>query len=381
MKLKLYSFLFFIGVMFFSCKTAGKLYQAGQYDEAVAMAAKKLSKKPNDESTLNLLTNAYRYAVEDHESRIRNLSNSTSDLRWENIYHEYISLQNLYTAIRRSPSVFAIVKPADYSSYITTYKEEAGNARFERGLELLDENNKQSSRAAYYEFQKALALRPGDLSIKRKLDEAYTNAATNIIVLPLTRYGYQYGSYNFDYQNFNYNLVRYLKNNNRNSFARFQTQNDLDNGEIRPDNFVEMRFSDVNIGQYRDQRNTREVSKQVVAKEIVINKDSVIKEYITVKAKITTTTRVILANGLLQATIRDGNERRLWSDTYRGEYSWSASFATYTGDERALSEDDKRLISQIEQWPPSNDEIIRIIMEDIRRKTECGISDYFNLRN
>ena len=381
MKLKLYlPLVIFISVLLFSCKTAGKLYQKGRYDEAVVLAAKKLGKKPGDASTLDILTNAYRYAVQDHESRIRNYSNSNTDLRWENIYQEYTSLQYLYDAIRRSPSIFTIVQPTDYSSYITTYKEEAGNARFERGLELLDQNNKQSSRAAWYEFQKALALKPGDLSIKQKLDEAYTNAVTNVVILALTRYGYQYGSYNFDYQDFNYNLLRYLDNNSRSQFVKYYSQVGPGMQDIRPDNFVEMRFSDVNIGRYRDQRNTREVSKQVVAKEIVIKKDSVIKEYITVKARITTTTRIIQADGLLQATIRDQNERRLWSDTYRGDYSWSANFATYTGDERALSEDDKRLINQREQWPPSNDEIIRIIMDDVRRKTECGISDYFNRR-
>ncbi len=382
MKLKLYfPLIIFISSLFFSCKTAGKLYQKGRYDEAVVLAAKKLQKKHNDASTLDILSNAYRYAVEGHESRIRNLSNSNSDLRWENIYQEYNSLQYLYEAIRRSPSVFRIVQPTDYSSYITTYKEEAGNARFERGLELLNQNNKQSSRAAYYEFQQALALKPGDLSIKQKLNEAYTNAVTNIVILPLTRYGYQYGSYNFDYQNFNYNILQYLNNNNRSQFVKYYSQVGPGSQDVRPDNFVEMRFSDVNIGRYRDQRNIREVSKQVVAKEIVIKKDSVIKEYITVKAKITTTTRIIQADGLLQATIRDKNERRLWSDTYRGDYSWSYTFATYTGDERALSDQDKKQINQKEQWPPSNDEIIRIIMDDIRRKTECGINDYFNRQN
>ncbi len=39
------------------------------------------------------------------------------------------------------------------------------------------------------------------------------------------------------------------------------------------DNVVDMRFSDVNIGRYRDQRNSREVTKQVVSKEIVYSKD------------------------------------------------------------------------------------------------------------
>ncbi len=83
----------------------------------------------------------------------------------------------------------------------------------------------------------------------------------------------------------------------------------------------------------------------------------------------------------MQATVRDYNDRRIWGDTYRGDYSWTYTFATYTGDERALSEEDKKLINQREQWPPSNDEIIRIIMDDIQRKTECGISDYFNRVN
>ena len=382
MKLKLYSLLiFFSALLLFSCKTAEKLYQQGRYDEAVELAAKKLQKKPGDAKLTDVLQNAYRFAVEDHESRIRNHSNSNSDMRWEYIYQEYLQLQRLYESIRRSPSVFDIVQPTDYSSYISTYKEEAGNARYEKGLELLDQNSKASSRQAYYEFQKALDLKPGDLSIKQKIEESYANAVTNVIVLPLTRYGYQYSSYNFDYNNFNYDLLRYLNNNNKSQFVRYYQQTAPASQGIRTDYAVDMRFSDVNIGRYRDQRSFREVSRQVVAKEIVIKKDSVIKEYITVKAKITTTTRTIQADGLLQATVRDYNNRWIWSDTYRGDYGWTYSFATYTGDERALSDEDKKIINQREQWPPSNDEIIRIIMTDIQRKTECGISDYFNRVN
>ena len=382
MKIKLYSLLIFSGVLLlFSCKTAEKLYQQGRYDEAVVLATKKLQKKPGDAKLIDVLQNAYRFAVEDHESRIRNHTNSNSDMRWEYIYQEYLQLQGLYESIRRSPSVFDIVQPTDYSSYISTYKEEAGNARYEKGLELLDQNSKASSRQAYYEFQKALALKPGDLAIKQKIDESYANAVTNVTVLPLTRYGYQYSSYNFDYNNFNYDLLRYLNNNNKSQFVRYYQETRPGGQDIRTDYSVDMRFSDVNIGRYRDQRSVREVSRQVVAKEIVIRKDSVIKEYITVKAKITTTTRTIQADGLLQATIRDYNNRWIWSDTYRGDYGWTYSFATYTGDERALSDEDKKIINQREQWPPSNDEIIRIIMTDIQRKTECGISDYFNRVN
>lgn len=381
MKLKLYSLFFLCSLFIFSCKNAEKLYNKGNYDEAVHLAAKKLQKKPGDAGLIDILQNAYRFAVEDHESRVRNYANSNTDLRYENIYQEYSQLQYLYEAIRKSPSVFNVVNPTDYSSFVATYKEEAGNARFERGLQLMDQNNKASAREAYNEFQKALALKPGDLAIKQKIEEAYANAVTNVFVRPLTRYGFQYGSYNFDYQNFNYNILRYLNDNSRSQFVRYYSSSNPGGQDARIDNSVDMRFSDVNIGRYRDQRVTREVSKQIVAKETVIKKDSIVKEYITVKAKITITTRTIQADGLLQATVRDYNDRRIWGDTYRGDYSWTYSFATYTGDERALSDEDKKLINQREQWPPSNDEIIRIIMDDIRRKTECGISDYFNRNN
>ena len=380
MKPNFYSFIFLCTVFLFSCKSAEKLYNKGRYDEAVMLAAKKLQKKPGNAELLNVLQDAYRFAVNGHESNIRNLANSNSDLRWEHIYSEYQQLQALYEAIRRSPSVYDIVQPTDYSSYLATYKEEAGNARYERGLELMDQDNKQSYRQAYSEFQKALALKPGDLSIKQKMQESYENAVTNVVIQPLNRFGYQYTNYDFDYRNFNYEILRYL-NNNKGQFVRYYSPSEARSGHLKTDNSVEMRFSDVNIGRYRDQRSTREVSKQVVSKEIVISKDSVVREYTTVKAKIITTIRTINADGLLQATARDYYDRRIWNDTYRGEYSWTYSFATYTGDERALSDEDKKLINQREQWPPSNDEIIRIIMEEIQRKAQCGISDYFNRVN
>ena len=382
MKPKLYIlFAFSSALLLLSCKNAQKLYDHGNYDQAVELAAKKLQKKPGDTKMLVVLQDAYRFAVEDHENRIRNFSASASALKAESIYAEYAQLQSLYEAIRRTPSVYSIVQPTDYSADLSTYREEAANARFERGLDLMDQGDKLSYREAYYEFQKALAYRPGDLNIKQKIDESYAGALTNVMVMPLTRVGVQFGSYNYDYQNFNYNLVRYLQDNNRGKFVRFYSETDPKYRGDRVDNVIDMRFSDVKIGRYHDQRDTREVSKQVVSKEIVVGKDSVKKEYMAVKAKITVTTRVIQANALLQATLRDFDNRRIWSDTYRGDYNWTYSFATYTGDERALSDEDKLMINQREAWPPSNDEIIRIIIEEIQRKTECGISEFFNHNN
>ena len=131
MKPKFYSFLLIVFVLALgSCKTASKLYEKGNYDEAVELAAKKLQKDPNDSKLLDIIQNSYSYAVNDHEGRIHSNSESSNELRWEWMYNEYASLQRMYEAIYRVPSVFNLVKPLDYSSYLVTYGEKAGDVRY-----------------------------------------------------------------------------------------------------------------------------------------------------------------------------------------------------------------------------------------------------------
>jgi tetratricopeptide (TPR) repeat protein len=327
---------------------------------------------------LDILQNAYRFAVEDHEARISNNSNSNNDLKWEWNYGEYLQLQRLYEAIHRVPSVYDAVHPTDYSSYVATYQEEAGNARYDRGLALMENNTKNSYRQAYYEFKRALDLKPGDLSAKQKLEEAYENGAINVVVLPVTQSGFQHSSFDYGFVNIDNNVLRYLTSNNNNLFVRYFSPAEANSLNIRTDQVVEMRFSNIDINRYRDQRDTREVSKQVVVKETVIRPDSIIREYATVKAKITNTRRTLQSNGLLQVTVRDYTGQWLWSDTYRGDYNWSTDFSSYTGDARALSDDDKKLCDRREQFPPRENEIIRVIMDEAQSKAECGIKDYFN---
>lgn len=382
MKVKLYSLsVVLIALVLFSCRSAKKMYEKGNYDEAVELAAKKLQKKPNDHETIDVLRNAYRFAVEDHEARIRNNAESNNDLRWEWTYHEYVQLQRLYEAVRRTPSVFDVVKPIDYSSYVTTFQEEAAKARYERGMLLMANNDRQGYKQAYYEFEKALNFMPGDLVVRERMKEAYESAVTNVIVLPVTRTGFQFSSNNpYNYGNFDQELLRYLASNNRHSFLRFYSPQQANNGNVRTDEVVEMRFNSIDPGRYRDQRSSYEVSKQVVVKETVYSADSVVKEWATVKARVTRTRRTLKADGSLQVVFRDYQDRRLWSDAYRGEYNWVTEFASFTGDARALGEADQKLVNQREEFPPREREIIQIIMDEIQRKAECGIKDYFERR-
>ncbi len=362
-----------------SCKTASKAYDKGNYDQAVDLAVKKLQKNSNDRELKGILQNAYRYAVDEHESRIRQHSNSNNELRWENMYIEYAALQQLHDAIHRSPEAMSVVRPTDYSSYLETYRDKAADARYERGMLWMGKNDKQSYRQAYNEFQFANQFRPDDLTIRDRMLEAYDYAVTNVVVLPMDDYRYRFNSYNeHELRNIESELLRNLQYNTNNQFIKFHTQWDARNRNVRIDQFIDFRLSTMNMGRVKDEYSTREVSKDVVVKETVYRPDSIVKEYKKVFAKITTTKRVMQSDANMLVNIRNEGGQFLWSDNFRGDHFWTSEFATYTGDERALSEQDKELLNRHRAEPPQEQEIMRCIMEEITRSLQNRIRDYYN---
>lgn len=381
MKPKLYTLSLFASICLigFSCKTASKLYEKGNYDEAVELAAKKLQKDPDDPKLLNIIQNSYQYAVNDHENRIAATAAGNNELKWESMYYEYASLQKMYEAIYKVPAVFDIVKPANYSSYLITYSEKAADVRYDRGISFMQRYDKQSYRNAYREFQAALNFKPGDRDALQKMDEAYDYAVTNVVILPMQQQGgYVYSSYTVGGNNFDDQMIRSLQYNSGNEFVKFYSAWDARSKNIRVDQQVDMRLATMDIGRYHDYRTTRKVSKEIVVKETVYKPDSIVKEYAKVYADITTTRRTMSSTALLQVSVRDANGGWLWNDNFNSNHNWSTEFATYTGDARALSETDKKLINRREEYGPSEQEIIRCMLEEISNNALYRIKNYFN---
>lgn len=376
---KIYSVIILIGVLWMAgCKSAEKLYEKGNYDEAVEVAVKKLQKKPNNEMR-SLLQSAYHYAVNDHETRIRQHSESSNELKYEWIYAEYSSLQRLYDAIHRSPEAMSVVDAIDYSSFLHTYADKAADIRYDRGMELMERNDKLSFRGAFDEFEAALRYRPDDLTIVDRRNEAFENAVVNVVVMPIENYRYRFSSYNDNNtSNFENDLIRQLKYNTGNRFVRFYSSWEANSQHIQADQYVDFRFTTLDIGRTREENSTREVSKKIVVKETVYRPDSVVKEYKDVFAKIRTTKRTMNSVGNLQINVRDFNGRWLWSDNLQGNHGWFTEFSTFTGDERALSESDKQLINRNREYPPHDDEIMRCIMNEINNNMIHRVRNYFS---
>lgn len=379
MKPKLYTLTFLaLSVLAFSCRTATKLYEKGNYDEAVELAAKKLQKDPDDQKLLDVIQNAYKYALNDHESRIREHSLSSNELRYEWMFTEYSSLQRLYEAIFRVPSVFNIVSPMNYSEYMTTYAEKAGDVRYDRGLSFMYGNNKDNFRLAYREFQVALKFLPGHRDVILKMNEAYDLAVVNVAVLPIQQGGYSYSSYLPGSDNTTDEIIRKLQYNSVNEFVRFYSAWDAESRNIRIDREVDLRLRSADIGREYESRSTRRVSKEIVVKETVYKPDSIVKEYAKVYADIAITKRIRTSIAVLEISIRDENGRRLWTDNVTGNHSWSTEVSTFTGDGRALNDNDRQVINRRTKFAPPPSEIMRYLMEDISNDALNSIRNYFD---
>ena len=369
----------FIVIILASCKSASKLYKQGNYDEAVEVAVKKLQKKPNDAEMRSLIQSAYQYAVNDHESRIKNYTESSADLKYEWIYNEYVDLQNLYAAIYRAPEIAELVRPTDYSSYVTSFREKAGDAHIGRGRSWMKNADRESYKNAYHEFQAAMRFKPGDIKIQQLMDDAYDAALIRVVITQIDNPGIQFSSYNYNTdQRSADNMISSLANNSGNEFVRFYSVPEARSQNIQPDQVIELKLSDIFIRPMQESRNTKEVTKDVVIKETVYKPDSVVKEYKKVKARLTTTRRSVYADGNLIMTMRDDAGNFLWNDNVSGQQAWYSEFTSYTGDERALSEEDKQLINRRADNIPAPQTIMSYVRQEVYQDALYKIRDYYS---
>jgi tetratricopeptide (TPR) repeat protein len=379
---KFYLLTLFCSLYFFSCKTANRAYEKGDYTDAIDLSIKKLQKNPSDGGTKAMLQNAYHFAVNEHEDQIRILSASSRDERFEQMYKEYAALQKLYETINQYPSAAGVVKPTDYSGYIQTYRDKAAGVHYEKGIEWMKGEDKSDYREAYAEFGKALQYKPADIDIKRKREEAYNAAIVKVVVSPIGTSGnYYFSSNSYSIRRFQDEVIRNLNFHSGNTFVKYFTEWDARSNNMQPDEILEMQLGSMRIGQPYDEYSTREVSKEVVIKEIVHKKDSVVKEYGRVTARITTTRRTLVSDAELFVTARNTRGRILWSDNFRGEHRWQTELTTYQGDERALSESDKAAMNRRDRNAPRQDEITDELLKQLQNDLQYRLRNYYQRYN
>ncbi|SEM66353.1 hypothetical protein SAMN04488505_105338 [Chitinophaga rupis] len=359
-----------------SCKSGEKLYNKGRYDEAVAAFVKKLQKKPNDPIALQLLPKAYQQSQLRHEDKVNGYLVSDNPLKWEYVRREYRSLQSLYDIIYASPAAQKVVQPKDYRNAITGAQENAAQVRYDRGMELLNRGDKPSAREAYNEFAASLKLVNNYRDAKQKMDESYQQGLVNVMISQIAiRSPY----FQFSADQFRDALVRNLQNRNINFFVKFTDEKFARNDQEQPDQYLEMQFYDFEVGQTYIDRTSRDVSREIEDRPLKDTSGKEIKRYMTVKATIYTIRKTVVSRGALDYRIIDvANNQVLRQDRIPGSYTWVNQVGTFKGDERALSDEDKRLIGGVDAPPPPPQDLFMLFTRPIYDQLASNLHDFYN---
>ncbi len=141
------------------CGSSKKQLQKGNYDLAIQKAVKKLMRNPSSEDDIEILARSFNLANTQDLERIKYLKMEGKAESWEEIAQGYQRLKWRQDIIRpvmplESNGQDIKLNYGNYNSEIIEAKHHAAEFFFAHGQKLMENNDKESYRQAWYEFLK-----------------------------------------------------------------------------------------------------------------------------------------------------------------------------------------------------------------------------------
>ena len=376
MKNSFYIILF--SLVLFSCGSSRQSSSQTAEDKLLITAIKKVEKNPSDSNSLNGLKELYNDAATSHLNNIDTYKTLLDESKWNKILKEYNALEGLYKTVNASKVASEYIKPLSFATEIQNLKLDAADYYFKTGTEYLDLNDKASARKAYSYFTKANNFNPGLSDIKSLLKISKEKSILNVVVNPIRDNSMYYrdpgsnrfgNSFNNDY--LQRNLVRDLGgSSSSNSLARFYTDIEANRSRVDVDWVVDLTWTDLDVPRPRTRQYNQNVSKQ-----IVVGKDTTGKAvYETVIGVLYITEEYFTARGELETRITDAHTGyNIDLNRYNSTIDWKQQYATYRGDPRALSNQDKSILNHQTVTAPRKEDILNELFQKIYPQARNGI--------
>jgi hypothetical protein len=356
---KTYQLLTFsiIALFFIACTTGNRAYQKGDYYKACIEAIERLRTNPGSEKSQYVLTNSYPMAIKDAQREIANAKLANGTDQYDVLVYQYDRMNQLANAIYHCPKAYKLIpQPVEFIAEMSAAKQDAAGQAYDMGIKAVEANTIEQARMGFQYFTKANEYVYGYKDVIHKIEEARYYATLRVIVQrPYTSNKYQYTA-DFFYDNLLAEMVKTTKNR----FVRFYSPEEASKENMRdPHQYIILNFEDFSVGNVRETTNTVDVSRDSVIVGTVKVEGKTYNTYNTVKAKLTTIRQEISSGGVLSLRIIDAqNSRELQLRNFSGQYVWSTELATYQGDDRALSNEQKKKCNQKQpQTAPSQQDL------------------------
>ena len=340
------------GVLLTACKSTGqKALSKGDYYTACLQAIEKLRSSPDNAKAASALQQAYPLAVDYTQREVERLLASPSNPhRFLMILNMYSQMNNIAIQLSRCPAGLQLIPHADY---YTSQLESARNMAAEESYQIAENHlrsgTRQAAKEAYLQYQQVNSIIPGYKDVANKLQEAKWQATLKIVLeqVPVE------GQYKISADFFQTKVFEYFSTGIRNEFIQVFSPEAAKMNQLQPDQLIRLRFLDFVVGQLRESKNTREVTRDSVATGTY--KDKKGEEhtvYGKVKATLTTHTVELSSSGILEASIINYASKTVLSQQrFPGTYVWRDSWASFNGDERALSNKELNLCKRDKPSP------------------------------
>lgn len=358
MRTIIYSIAIITAIYLSSCSKSGtKALEQGNFYEAVLQSAEKLAKDTDNSKASAVLPEAYRNAQNEFLRDIERAQNANQQFRWEAVLDYYRKLNTMQAAIDKCMACRRLVNAQSYFREEDNARENAAAERYALGVDLMKSRpgtlpSREAARAAYNHFERITSFAPNYRDVQRRMEDAL-NAASFHVVLEQPKINSRLFQYSNEY--FQDKIDEFLRTNRRmNKFIRFYSPQEAKSVKLNPDQIVRLEFIDFVVGETNvtNDRLTVVSKDSVKTGEATINGKKV-PVYGKVKAQLVRSHKAVRSRGILSLEIIDYQSNRVLSrEEIPGEFTWVNDWATYNGDERALSPADKALAQRREELPP-----------------------------
>lgn len=338
-----------LALLFFGCSSGKKALEKGDYSKAMSQSIKRLRSNGDHKKSRSTLRKAYPLALELHRSNIERAQLSSDPLKWEVVAANYRQLNTLYDEILRCPACREVVpNPRKYDADLVSANQKAAEIRYELGVDAMRYGqDRLKAIEAHQHFLIAKNFVPRFRDVEEKIREALYNATLKVVVEPIPSPA---RVFNIRHEFFVNKINEYLHSNMINDYVRFYTPEEVEAANLGyVDHIIRMEFDRFSLGNVSSRTIEREVSRD----SVVVGELEGEKIYGTVKAKLKVNEKSITGSGLLDFSILDNDLKKVISqEKFPSEYTWSIRWASYNGDERALSDEELKMVETVETSVP-----------------------------
>lgn len=315
-----------------ACASPSRLYKQGKYYPATLAAVKKLRSKPDDAETKEILKKSYSLAVENSLRTINSLQHNPDPVKYYSIVAQYQNLCDMAEKIHSSPAAYDIIpNPTDFSAELAAARTAGAEEYYQRATALLESNRVEDARLAQNYLKNANNFVAGYKDVYSLLAEAREKSVLKVLVkrpdVP--------PAYSLEVDFFCEDLTMEL-NRLSSRTVDFFLPNYPRNMYIHQS--ITLDFTSFNMAQPRERRRVERLKRDSVLTGYTNVRGTRYPVYGTVRATYTEYTLEVAATGTLQIRIADnGTRRTVFQDKVASTHVWETKWATYQGDERALT--------------------------------------------